>query len=1229
MAGNECIFVAFSYKANARVALVSIILLVISSVGAAGLSTWKETATDFPTGQKVNTHVHNGSLILDDNPSPLNNWTKIIDGYSPPPRWMHSMVYIPSNGTHFLLGGDWSGCFNDKWTYNMSSNRWTELSLNPFPHVIEELGMAFDTQNGKVVIFGGMDGTSENWETWIYDPIVDTWTEKSSTKSPAARALHSMVYDPGSGLIILFGGLQFISGSEYKYCGDTWTYDLRKNEWIERTTGTAPPPRYAQSMCYDPASGLILLFGGKDRDTVFNDTWTYNPTSNVWINCKPPSAPSPRIGAAIAAYPYTGIILHSGGLNASVCFNDTWSYNVKNNTWMNRLPTGGPPSRYYSAMTYDQTNKKMFLFGGRGKENGFMDDFWTYDPANNTWTKQGERLSPSPRCYFSSAFDSINKVGVLFGGTSYLMVFNDTWTFDTTVNLWMRKQPAISPSNRYGAAMCYDRDDGLMILFSGASDSPDQNETWTYNVTSNTWINRHPVKSPNSGKGYSMTYDPDKHIVILFGAGGSCNRTWTYDVINNLWTDRSGPASPPHRWDSAMVYDEANRCVVLFGGMWGGPQCMNDTWLLNTTTFNWTRKSQDVSPPPRGLHSMAYDSSLGVTVLTGGWGGYYFGDTWVYDASTNLWINLTPIIAPPPRSLQGMYYDSNIQTMVLFGGYTDRPTIMGDTWTYRINGSIYSGTYTSIPKDTGGSAYFGALQWDSTTPYGTTIKLQLRTGGNQVEMEAKDFTGPDGTTGSYFDIHRQKIPSIYNGSRWMQYRAYLTAESAYTTPSLASVTVSYNLLHTVMITSPTGGENWTGKHDVLWSTSDIDGDPLASTIGIENETGNLLWLAGGPSQAANTSWGHPLNTDDFPNGTYRIRLLVFDGNIDCPLSVNMTSNYFKISNTYPGPSNHLPRVILNSPANNSYLTTSSVRLQWIGTDPDNDPLSYTIHYSNNPLHQGNILSNMTEDDHLDLIDLSDNTTYYWTVSASDGKSAGTDLPTDIWSFTVKLPPANIPVRFTSTPPLIAWVGQEYTYNLTPLDEDGDIPVFSIVSGPANMVLDSSTGKLTWTPTTSDIGNHTVTIQVADGRGSSDLQTFTITVLDNPVPPIQAPKCTITYPANGSTLKGTIQVRGTALNGSVPLKLIQVRIDAGTWTNAVGLANWTFAIDTTKLTAGRHRIEARTYDGNLSSDIASVEFTVWNPEHGVTLGGNPWCLPVGIIAIIAGICVFLLLRKIKR
>jgi hypothetical protein len=175
-----------------------------------------------------------------------------------------------------------------------------------------------------------------------------------------------------------------------------------------------------------------------------------------------------------------------------------------------------------------------------------------------------------------------------------------------------------------------------------------------------------------------------------------------------------------------------------------------------------------------------------------------------------------------------------------------------------------------------------------------------------------------------------------------------------------------------------------------------------------------------------------------------------------------------------------------------------------------------------------------------------------------------------------------------------------------------------------MTLNSSTGQLRWTPITSDIGNHTVTVRVADGRGSLDNQTFTITVKQ--IPPPIPPKCTITYPSNGSKVKGTINTSGNSTAGSFPLAAVLVRMDGGNWTTALGIGNWTYSIDTRKLSNGIHRLDARALDANLSSETASVNFTVRNPAPGTSTGGNPWCLPAICVAVVVGISVAILLRK---
>jgi len=244
-----------------------------------------------------------------------------------------------------------------------------------------------------------------------------------------------------------------------------------------------------------------------------------------------------------------------------------------------------------------------------------------------------------------------------------------------------------------------------------------------------------------------------------------------------------------------------------------------------------------------------------------------------------------------------------------------------------------------------------------------------------------------------------------------------------------------------------------------------------------------------------------------------------------------------------------------------------------------------------------------------------------SVAVSDGQA------TAFQNYSIEVSGDNLP-RFTSLPVTNATTGVQYLYNASAMDSDQDILVYTLVEGPEGMIINPAIGTISWTPALSDAGNHSVTVQVIDGRGGADLQTFTITVTDPPSPPAVAPRCLITFPTNGTQARGKIQVRGTGFPGSAQLTAIFVRIDGGNWTVAVGLENWSFDLDMARLVAGKHRIEARAFDGNLSSGTTLVEIIVRNPELHVTSESNPWFLPVFVVIIVVGMIVILLLRKRK-
>ncbi len=91
------------------------------------------------------------------------------------------------------------------------------------------------------------------------------------------------------------------------------------------------------------------------------------------------------------------------------------------------------------------------------------------------------------------------------------------------------------------------------------------------------------------------------------------------------------------------------------------------------------------------------------------------------------------------------------------------------------------------------------------------------------------------------------------------------------------------------------------------------------------------------------------------------------------------------------------------------------------------------------------------------------------------------------------PPPNRPPLFTSTPVVQANVNTLYEYEATAEDADGDSLTFSLVPGPAGMMINPATGLVTWTPTADQLGTQDITLQVADGQGGTATQMYAVLV----------------------------------------------------------------------------------------------------------------------------------------
>lgn len=213
---------------------------------------------------------------------------------------------------------------------------------------------------------------------------------------PLARNSHSMVRDSRTGTMILFGGSAVESPEEeagpLDMVNDTWALDPATSTWTElHPAGGSPAPRYAHAMVYDERSGTVIMFGGVTSGGDVNDTWAYNPATNLWTELHPEGdVPSARSGhsmvydsrsGSVILFGGDGIFVRGDGASTYRKLNDTWIYDPVTNVWTELAPAGYlPPGRSAHAMVYDPVAGKVILFGGVGGVRGGegLSDTWAY-----------------------------------------------------------------------------------------------------------------------------------------------------------------------------------------------------------------------------------------------------------------------------------------------------------------------------------------------------------------------------------------------------------------------------------------------------------------------------------------------------------------------------------------------------------------------------------------------------------------------------------------------------------------------------------------------------------------------------------------------------------------------------------------------------------------------------------------------------------------------------------
>lgn len=311
---------------------------------------------------------------------------EIKDSVNGPARGSSSCFVI--NGEGYIVGGlDDFGFKRKMYSYDPSQNDWDdELSLGGLNGDGLDRGSACGFAIGdKGYICLGQGQTNPYFkDTWEYDPINDTWSQKADFSGSARRQAVSFV----------LGNEAYVGTGQdaLGLCKDFYKYNPETNSWeqLNDFPGTARRQAVAFTM------GDQAYLGTGDDGVLRNDFWMYDVNTDNWIQ-KANFPGTPRAGA-VGWGVFPTAFIATGEDNTFAYTNDVWEYNYFSNSWVQRANFAGSGRKNAIAMVINNIG-----YVGTGYSGIFEDDFYSYSGILNLEEIANQEINIFPNPYFEYA----------------------------------------------------------------------------------------------------------------------------------------------------------------------------------------------------------------------------------------------------------------------------------------------------------------------------------------------------------------------------------------------------------------------------------------------------------------------------------------------------------------------------------------------------------------------------------------------------------------------------------------------------------------------------------------------------------------------------------------------------------------------------------------------------------------------------------------------------------
>jgi hypothetical protein len=206
------------------------------------------------------------------------------------------------------------------------------------------------------------------------------------------------------------------------------------------------------------------------------------------------------------------------------------------------------------------------------------------------------------------------------------------------------------------------------------------------------------------------------------------------------------------------------------------------------------------------------------------------------------------------------------------------------------------------------------------------------------------------------------------------------------------------------------------------------------------------------------------------------------------------------------------------------------------------------------------------------------------------------------------PPVNNPPVISGSPSTTSVeVGTAWSFTPTASDPDGDALTFSITGRPSWASFNTSTGRLSGTPSSSHVGTYSnIVISVSDGQATAALPAFSLTVTSPPPPPNSppvisgSPDTTLVVGAAWSFTPTASDPDGDTLTFSVT--------GAPSWMSFSSSTGRLSGTPTSAHVGVYSNIRISVSDGQATTSLAAFSLTVTEPQPSTGSATVSWTAP---------------------